>query len=185
MPKQKALPNLSFEVDLPEILWRAARVCNSFARLALGDELEKHHRTRIPLHFRLSAHDTYGYKPRLESTRTKKERFWRKPKGLDLVRTGQTASTIMGTYQITFGGGIGGPMAANGASGLQGRLNMRLPFSVSRDNSDPRKVSIDNMKDEITSTTADEQKDIAEGFTAGFARRLATYRGPTRKKKLS
>lgn len=155
----------------------SARNWNKHARVALREELEKHHRQRIPRHFRMGAHQLYGYMPRTAKTREFKRTHWRIDPNLDLVRSGRTSRYIQQQYQITFGGQFGGE--AKGGT-LQGRLKMPLPFPASRPGR-PGSVTLEEIKKEIRATTPAEDREIAEGYRDRLVNLITNQYGPQKK----
>lgn len=172
------LPDIIIETRLSDGLYqltRGPRLLNQYARVAMGAELVKHHNTRIPQHFKLGAHNKYGYATRKASTMKKKERYWKKNYALDLVRSGQSEKTVTQRRQITFGGAFGG-MGSD--STLQGRLNMVLPRVLLA----PPKggISPEQIAKEIAATTETENREIAEGFRDRIVNQINAYHGPMR-----
>ncbi len=180
MARRSLLPRLEIKVSMSEAFYDlvvgSGRIWNQHAREALQEELEKHHRERIPKHFRLGARNTYGYRRRRMSTERKKVRYWRKPAQLDLVRSGRGSLALMAGRQITFRGRFGGP---KNPGTLKGMLNMWWPHPL-RDNARVGGLSADELSEEVARTTADEQRDIAHGYVGRLISRIRQHRGPMR-----
>ena len=164
-------------IDLP------TRAHNKAGKEALHKELVLHHATRIPQHFKQAARGKYQYQPRTPGYKAKKKEVFRSI--TDLVRTGRTARWVRTMHQIRIGGTIAGRLTKNPKNmtmrvtnpALVGNLIMRFPFPVSRDNSNPRGVTIRQMADEITAVTQAEQAEIVAGFAKTYAAELNKYRG--------
>ena len=177
-------PNLSFSFNVSmsdglQDLCSGERLWNIYGRAAMAGELEKHHRERIPKHFRLGARSTYNYARRRQSTERKKVKYWRVPANLDLVRTGRSSQSVMRKYSITFGGSFG---AGVGGGPLQGRLNMWLPYPLRR-NEKVGGISPEQIANEITSVTEGEGYAIANGFRDRVVQQINAYHGPMRKRR--
>jgi len=172
------LPRLEIKVSMGEAFYDlvvgSGRIWNTHAREALKEELEKHHRERIPKHFRLGARGIYGYERRRQSTERKKVRYWRKPAQLDLVRSGRGSLGIMARRQITFRGRFGGPKAPGT---LKGILNMWWPHPL-RDNAAVGGLSAEQLSKEVATVTAQEEQDIARGYVGRLIARIRQHRGP-------
>ena len=164
-------------LDLP------TRAHNMAGKTALRQQLEIHHANRIPGHFRTTARSKYSYQPRSPGYKAHKREAFRSI--TDLVRTGSTERRVRGSYQIRIGGTIAGRLTKKPQTmtarvrnpELIGNLVMRFPFPVSRDNKNPRAVTIRQMADEITAVTQAEQSEIAAGFERKYTAELNRYRG--------
>lgn len=104
-------------ISLPEMLVASPRTHQRFAREAMEQELDHHHRAVMPEHFKQSAHQKYGHKPRSPKYIAYKIRRWRS--GTDHVASGRTKVELLYKRQILVDGS---------GETLRGRLKMRLPF---------------------------------------------------------
>jgi len=175
----RVFPELVVSVRISDGLYgliRGGRLWNQHSRVAMRETLEEHHRKRIPLHFRLGARSKYGYQPRKYSTEHKKERYWRKPGSLDLVRSGSDSRSLIENYTVKFSGAFGG----EGSGGtLQGRLVMKHghPFYRGKKYG----IQIDQIDREITATTNEEDQEIGNKFRDTLVDRINNYHGPMRR----
>lgn len=184
----------SVELDVPD--WPrqlAERDHNKIAREALTDELAKHYRKRVPLHFKATARTKYGYAQRSAGyKRTKLKKYGGRT---DLVKTGLTEQTFTkGPPKIVISG------SATSMRGFGGRLVLgKFPFMVAYaaakgisryrpQRFQPKSallrslwalrkkpktgVNLDQMRKEITCITPDEGREIATGFLAGYWQRV-------------
>jgi hypothetical protein len=179
MPRLATIPQFDISLRLSDGFYelvKGSRLWNVYARNALGDELLKHYRTRIPLHFRLGAHEKYGYAPRKSITKKRKVRYWKKPADLDQVRSGGQSKFLLSNHRLAFSGSFG----TEGSGGvLRGRLIMNRPrrlYPASGSGITPEQLDA-----EITSTTAAERQEIAEGYRDRLVRQINGYHGPMRK----
>ena len=175
----RGLPGTTCEIWISERLFEMAisgRWWNKFGREVLREQLEKHHRERIPKHFRLGAHGTYGYAERREKTKKIKKYYWRKPEDLDLVRSGRTSRQMISQRVISFGGSFGS--FDKPGAGLVGRLTMRFPFPTNRDSDSPGAIKIEQLRKEIVSTTEAERLEIQRGYTQGLIAKMTGRFGP-------
>lgn len=164
-------------IDLP------TRAHNLAGKTALREQLEIHHATRIPQHFRTTARSKYRYQPRSKGYKAFKKAVFHSI--TDLVRTGATERWVKAARQIRIGGTVAGRLTKKSQTmtyrvsnpELVGNLIMRFPFPVSRDRNNPRGVTIGQMADEITAVTPAEEQEIAAGFEKRYTAELARYRG--------
>lgn len=177
------LPNLTVTIstrlyDLP------GRAHNAAGRAALQEELLEHHRQRIPGHFRQTARAKYRYKPRSAIYKAIKRKLFHSV--TDLVRTGKTERLVTMAGRVRIGGTITGSFRKSGAirrmPGLVGHLIMRVPWSRGyRDPRDARKVRTEDMADEITAVTPQEEQNIAYGFGRRYVARMNHYASGNRR----
>jgi hypothetical protein len=170
------IPELIFEFSVSEGLqglFGSARLWNRHGRTAMREELEKHHKTRIPLHFRLGARGIWNYHKRTRETENIKQSRWRKPPTLDLVRSGRSSKAMIANASIKFKGAIGAP---GGPGELLGILQMRWPFFMFP--AKPGRIGPAEMEQEIIATTDAEKTAIAEGYLARLTNEINKYHGP-------
>lgn len=181
---------ISVEIS-EEIFDLPGRAHNLAGKEALRDELVRHHRERIPLHFRQNARDRYRYKKRSDVYLAIKRR--KTHSTTDLVYSGATKSMVRGLGMVRIGGTMTGSTYKNGAkagqvraeAGLSGHLVMQIPFSIGyRDSADPSRVHSADIADEITRVRDDEEREMAAGFERTYMRRLEYYgeRGQRRRR---
>ena len=154
MPRMSTLPQVTIGVEMSDGIYdlcNGSRLWNLYARTALAAELLKHHRERIPKHFRLGSRSKYDYKRRKLATERKKIDYWRKPPNLDLVRSGRSQQSVTSRGTITFAGSFG----VKGSGGtLQGRLKMNLPYPLKRnDKTKAGGITPEDIEREITAIT--------------------------------
>lgn len=196
-------PSISLDVPTwPKEL--AQREHNKFAREALTDELKKHYRVRVPQHFKATARAKYGYAPR--SAAYKKMKLRRYGSRTDLVKTGMTEQAFTkGDPKIVISG------SATSQRGFSGRLVLgSFPFMIAarmlrgggryiarrfkpktligrliaaRMFKPKGGVNLDQMRKEIICFTPDESKDVANGFLAGYMRRVRALMAQGKRKR--
>jgi hypothetical protein len=160
-------------------LWDLPTVAhNKAGKEALGEELEEHHKRRIPGHFKQTARGKYHYKERSPIYKAIKKRKYHSI--TDLVRKGDTERMARSQHQVRIGGTVTGTFRQSGeprsAPGLTGSLIMWVPWSANqRDSTSPRAVRTHDMANEITAVTPEEEGNIAYGFGRRYLQRLRFY----------
>ncbi len=178
------IPEMSFSMVVPEALSSVAsvtRLHNRVSKEALRRELINHHKKRIPLHFDSNNRTRYGYAPRKEKYKYYKYKKFRSR--TDLVLSGQTK-------QAMTRGGVTPRISGNsgGATGINGKLVLRFPFTgtnafkqsrkkarLSGRTSRPRQapgVTIDQMRAEVSVVLAGEQREMANNVAANYSQLL-------------
>ncbi len=159
------IPQISYTLEVPEILVNSARVHNRLVKIVVRQVLEHHWRKRIPEHFKTSAHQKYGYLPRsAKYIRAKARRYG---STVDLVKTGAAKSEMTTRHRITIGGS-----AMN--NDVAGKLTMRFPFPGGTGKKDSRKkgnfrlVDPAQMIREMQAITADELTEINRQIADGY-----------------
>ena len=148
------------------------RLHNRAAKDALRECAIKHHKERIPLHFKVGASEVYGYAPRAESYKRKKLRRYNEIR--DLVsgdrRGPPTKEFVKQPPKIRVGG------KATNDDGTAGFLKLsiviKLPFTASGDDYRPGRVSGKQIKREIAVVLASEATEIAKEFKENYVRIL-------------
>lgn len=167
------MTDFSLSISLGEAAYdlvSGARAWNRWGRVAMEHVLRWHHEHTIPQHFRLGAAEKYHYAPRLARTKAIKVRRWKLPGDLNLVRTQQSAYSIRSHARVTMRGAFGGE------NGLEGRLHMRLPHPVRRD----QRIGHEQIRREIVAMTPEEQRQMALRYRAKLIEGLLQRVGPMR-----
>ncbi|HEY2840543.1 MAG TPA: hypothetical protein VGJ26_15410 [Pirellulales bacterium] len=182
--KRYVVPDLYVEIMLSDRLYDLVgglnargqlRVWNNIAKSAMSEELVKHHKRRIPGHFKRGAASKYGYMRRTDKYQQIKFKIWRSE--TDLVKTGRTRLFITAGRQIRI---VGGASSSRTWGAIIGQLVMRLPFPGTRENPLSKGVSINQMKKEITATTDEERSDMQFGFLDRVQQKFAKFEGGQR-----
>lgn len=95
---------------------RGGRLHNRYAKEAMRETLQEHHKQNIPKHFKQSARDTYKYAPRAPAYKRYKLRRYKSAR--DLVLTGATEkawTTGQGYQALRVGGSAEGDRALTGS----------------------------------------------------------------------
>ena len=166
------LPDLQFTVQFSELLYDLTgqrRIWNRAEKEALEEELEKHHERRIPEHFRQDARGKHGYQPRSPIYLRIKDAMYHSR--TDLVKRGRTEQLMTRMRRIAITGTAAGRKGTE-ATGLVGTLYLKFPFPVADQPSDPRRVTVEKMAEEIKHTTDAERSEIAMGFGRRVARKI-------------
>lgn len=170
------IPVLRTTIEVPELLFDAARVNNEIVKTAIREEAFKHWRQRIPRHFQQGATGKYGYAKRQSLMRAGNKwisyNTWkaRKHKSRrDLVKTGATQREMTSRAKITVGGA-----AEGGKKPLTVTLRLRFPFRGGtgrfRKSTSRQAVTIDQMAKEIQAVTPDELRDISLGLQQRYVK---------------
>jgi hypothetical protein len=183
------LPTVRATLAAPEPLLKIRsflRLHNRAAKDALREEGERHHKERIPGHFKRSAASKYGYKRRKPSYMRFKARRFRSV--LDLVKSGATRQAMINNQPKYRAGGKAADDEGNSA-GLRLTIELQFPFGkaaqqsvakarrlgrrTTRGEGNTAGVTIRQMRAEIGAITQDEGRDTARGFIRGYGRKLA------------
>jgi mRNA-degrading endonuclease RelE of RelBE toxin-antitoxin system len=178
---------VSLSEKLHELGGRAHRKASKLAAIAL---LQLHHRKNIPQHFKQTGRNKYHYKARSARYKAYKRKRWHSI--TDLVASGRNRQLITAMGTIRVGGTITGSPKRTSMSGktygsgrepgLRAQLRMRGNWPEFRDSTNPRAVTINDMRDEIARVTEDENTSLAQYFKDIYVRELSTYSGNIRKK---
>jgi hypothetical protein len=176
------LPVNTYTFEYPDVLndtQGVQRLHNKVGKEALRKELVTHQRKRIPGHFEATNRAKYSHMPRKEGYKYYKYRRFRSR--TDLVATGRTKDAMTRMYQIRIGG------TASGETGLKGQLILRFPFTQTEAFRTSQKkrygkpveqrrqvvgVTIEQMRKEISTIIADEQREIAQSLGKTYAQDL-------------
>lgn len=166
------------------------RAHNKAARKAAVLLLQRHHQKNIPEHFKQTARNKYGYKPRSAAYKAYKRKRWHSI--TDLVASGRNRQLITAMGIIRIGGTITGSPKRTSLSGktygsgrepgLRAQLRMRGNWPKFRDPRSARAVSIEDMKAEIATVTPAENQQLAQFFRDNYIRELNGYVGNIRRK---
>lgn len=160
------IPNAHFRFELPDMLTDGRafeRVHNRAVREQLTQELENHHRRRMPGHFEATNRAKYKHMERKPGWKAKKMNVWRSR--TDLVASGRTKRFMLSTYKITVSG------TASSGKGVVGTLRMRFPFPASFEHSTNR-VSLQQMAKELQTFTSEEESQMTKSFGTGYTARI-------------
>lgn len=158
------LPGISLDVmlELPEVLEpgndRIKRITNRAAKTALREVMLKHHKTRIPDHFKKSKQKKYNYAKRSPATLAIKAKT-RRENMPDLVKRGRLSRKITQRIDVNTSG-----KASAGDVSVIGKMRMppmRPDFKTAG-------VTMAVMIDEIERMTTKEQSDIAFEFVERY-----------------
>ena len=175
------LPDISVTIEVSDLLQDVSgsdRVHSAAGKQAMRDVLEDHHRVRIPEHFKRPAHAKYHYQSRQRPYVIRKMRMYGTRAGTDLIRTGHLEAVVTSAHSITVSGRLTGYNTAGSIDkramgpGLLGTLRMPWPIPESRDQQDPRRVTIEEMKAEIKAVTPEEEQTMAVLFGQRYIRYL-------------
>ncbi len=131
------------------------RLHRKAARDALMGEMKFHHQKRFPRHYEASAASRYHHMPRDPKYLEMKKKYYRGTR--DHIKTNRTRAAMRSNAQFTIGGN------ATGQFGLRGRIRMGFPFPASFKRS-RNKVTLQQMADELSRFTHEEEQDVAAGF---------------------
>lgn len=152
------VPDVGFVMTFPDWLMQSARLTrihNTVSKLALRRVLMKHHKERIPDHFKQTNRNKYDHKERSSRTKAYKRRKFGSI--TDLVKTGRTRQSMTATRpQVQIGG--------SGATVMTGKMFMRFPFSVDLSPGTGKTVTPAVMAAEIARWTETEAQEAAEDY---------------------
>jgi hypothetical protein len=171
------MPYLSITLSIPQRPYDiVTRHWNRIVKEAMRKALDRHHKTRIPLHFKQEARHRYRYKERGIKYRAWKRKKYHSTR--DLVKTGASERRMRNEKQIIIGGA-----AEGGKKPIEGKLRLKFNFTQTAsfkasqkkrfiktergwyDNSKIRGgVTIADMKREIQAFTPEERRQFADDF---------------------
>jgi hypothetical protein len=163
------------------------RLHNRSAKESLREQGLHHWKVRIPQHFTRSAHQRYGYMPRVPRYMRIKARRWRSV--TDLVKTGRMRDEMTKTPPVIR---VGGKAADDDGNTGALKLSLTMPFHVGQkaqqsyaDRALARRsmrirrmaglrtgVTIAQMRREVATIREDEGKDTARRFLKGYGTHL-------------
>lgn len=152
------IPEVGFVMEMPDWLASSARlrrIHNQASKEAARRTLAKHHKKRIPDHFKQTNRSKYDHKARSARTKAyKKKKFG---SITDLVKTGRTKQSMTATSpQIQVGG--------TASSIMTGTMFMRFPFPVELEVRKPYSVTAAVMAEEIARWTETEAQSAADDY---------------------
>jgi len=158
----------------------AARLHNKFAKEALRETLQSHHRRTFRGRFEPAARSKYDHAPRSPRyVKHKKNKFGHT---IDLVYTGATRREFVKPgHPVRIGG-----TAAGGT--LVGRMIFKFPFADGnrmkagqRRTRNPRTAQ---LAKEISAWTAEEAKTAAQEFLQRYMEKVTAWRGTRKRSRL-
>ncbi len=169
------IPAMRIGLIAPDALFHERsfiRLHNRAAKEALRECALKHHKERIPLHFKVGATEKYGYAPRAEGYKRKKLRRYNEIR--DLVsgdrRGPPTKEFTKQPPKIRVGGKATNDDGTAGALRLS--IVIKLPFIASSDEYRPGRVSGKQIKREIAVVLPHEAAEISQEFKDNYVRIL-------------
>lgn len=171
------MPRLEFNIDVSEDLFEMIggaggsqryknNVWNRFAADSLREELEKHHKLRVPYHFQYSRQKAYDYKRRSKKWFIMRRKYYKSQ--TDLKASGAMQAQITQARSISVAG------SWRGSEGLVGKLRMR--FRHKEWGKHQRGVSPKDMVKEVQKITDREKQEINIGFGNRLIKRAQQFR---------
>lgn len=157
------LPEIQFTIIIPDWLLGTKRMeilHNKISKAAMTEVLLRHHKQRMPGHFKQSARQKYRHRPRNEIYKFRKRQKFRSI--LDIVKTGRTKRRFTMIKPLIQIGGSG-----TDSKGIRGRAFYRFPFPAAKDNK-PQSVTTDQLAKELSTILREEREQIAEQYGQAF-----------------
>jgi hypothetical protein len=181
---------MTIVLELPAILdsgTRFQRDHKQWVKDALRREMVKHHKKRIPGHFKQSARSKYKHKPRKRRYMAWKRKVHKSAR--DLVMTGLTEKKFRSRYdKIEVGGG-------GKSSAVHVKMTLKWPFDTSfrmtrrGGGSRPKRratpgVTLEIMNREMEAFTEQERNEINESFKNQYFKLLNAGIKPLVRKRI-
>lgn len=165
------IPGTQVTLMLPEQLLVSNRLHNKLVKELVREELQKHHKVRIPQHFQRSATKKYGYAKRISRRGRLSYYAWKQKKygsNRDLVKTGDSEREMKAHGQVTVAG------AATGGN-IDGRLKMRFNWRGGTGRVRSQRgfgVGPEQMVKEVQAMTPDEVAEVSLAINLNYGAKI-------------